>query len=210
MLGTRFWSKVAVKSEDSCWEWQANKNNKGYGMFSVNSIVGKKLAHRLSYEDRYGAIPHGMHIMHSCDNPACVNPSHLSAGTRSDNMTDCAKKGRMGNMKLADASVISLLKDYVDGMSHKDIAKKYGISVNTVPDFTSGESRQWLLGNHGCPSLEELKAARNMKPNAKVSEETAREIREKLNNGARGIDLAAEYGLHKATISDIKLFKIWK
>ena len=210
MLNERFWSKVAVRTDKDCWEWQANKNNKGYGMFSINSYVGKKLAHRLSYENSFGKIPDGMHILHSCDNPACVNPSHLSAGTRSDNMTDCASKGRTGNMALADVSVICLLKDYIEGMSHADIASKYGISVKTVPDFVTGDSRKWLHGKHGCPSTEEIRNAKNLKPNATLTAETVLEIRKKLKSGMMGKDIAIEYGVHSATVSDIKLRKIWK
>ena len=54
MLDDRFWSKVDKDTASGCWEWTANKNNKGYGMFSVNSYVGKQLAHRLCYEDAKG------------------------------------------------------------------------------------------------------------------------------------------------------------
>lgn len=179
-------------------------------MFSVNSFVGKKLAHRLSYEAVNGKIPEGMHIMHSCDNPRCVNPKHLSAGTHADNMIDAAMKGRSGNMLVSDSSVIALLKDYIAGMSRAEIASKYGISVRSVPDFTGGKSRAWLHGKHGCPTLEELKKAKNLKPGALLTAEKVREIRERIASGEQGKLLAEEYGVHKATISDIKLRKIWK
>jgi hypothetical protein len=209
MLGTRFWSKVN-KIEDGCWEWASNKNNMGYGRFSLGSVIGKKLAHRLSYEEANGPIPNGMHICHKCDNPACVNPDHLFAGTRSDNMTDSAKKGRTWNMRLADASVIALLKDYISGMSREAMGKKYGIATCSVDDFTTGSSRKWLHGKHGCPTFEELQSAKRLKPSAILNAETVLEIRARLENGEQGKDLAAEYGMHKATISDIKLRKIWK
>lgn len=179
-------------------------------MFSVNSYVGKKLAHRLSYEDANGTIPVGMHIMHSCDNPACVNPSHLSAGTAGDNMQDCSRKFRFGGMKLRDADVISLLRDYVSGMGRQDIAYKYGISIKSVNDYTTRGVRHRLHGKHGCPTTEDLRAAKNLKPGAITDSATVLEIRRRLANGEQGKDLAKEYGLHKATISDIKLRKIWK
>lgn len=210
MVIERFWSKVSVKSEAECWEWQANKNNKGYGLYRPGGAAPKVLAHRLSYEFKNGSIPLGMHILHSCDNPACVNPEHLSAGTRKENMVDSAQKGRTAGMALADASVINLLKDYTDGMGHAHIAAKYGISVKSVPDFTGGKSRAWLHGKHGCPSLQELKDAKNLKPNAIATAEIVLEIRARLARGEQGKDLAVEYGLHKATISDIKLRKIWR
>ncbi len=210
MLDQRFWSKVAVSTENECWEWQANKNNKGYGMFSVDSYIGKKLAHRLSYESKNGKIPAGMHIMHSCDNPACVNPMHLSAGTAKDNMADCSRKFRFGRMKLRDADVISLLRDYVAGMGRKSISMKYGISIKSVNDYTTQGARGRLHGKHGCPSAKDLLAAKNLKPGAITDAKTVLKIRKRLDDGEKGKDLAAEYGLHKATISDIKLRKIWR
>lgn len=210
MFKERFWSKVAVKTEMECWEWLGNTNNKGYGMFSVNSFVGKKLAHRLSYESVNGKIPEGMHIMHSCDNPCCVNPNHLSAGTHRDNMQDASKKFRSGGMKLTDGQVISLIKDYVSGFSRSEISKKYGIALASVNDYTTVGKRSRLHGHHGCPTTEEIKAAKRIRPSAVLNSKLVLEIRERLANGEQGKDLALEYGMHKATISDIKLRKIWK
>lgn len=56
------------------------------------------LSHRVSYEIFNGSIPDGMVVMHMCDMPACVNPSHLMCGTQGDNMRDAFRKGRMTNV----------------------------------------------------------------------------------------------------------------
>ena len=86
----RFWSKV--KKTPECWLWTAYRDNKGYGEFGLDRKVHK--AHRVAYLLTYGAIPEGAHILHSCDNPQCVNPKHLRAGTRKDNMQDKVQRGR--------------------------------------------------------------------------------------------------------------------
>lgn len=86
----RFWSKV-LKTE-SCWIWQGTTDRRGYGHFAVNSHPVK--AHRFAYELVTGPIPDGAHLMHSCDNPPCVKPAHLSLGNNSLNMQDSVAKGR--------------------------------------------------------------------------------------------------------------------
>ena len=84
-----FWSRVPVH-EDGCWEWQGARDRKGYGKWGVPV----RLAHRAMYEWAHGPIPEGSVVMHSCDNPACVRPSHLMVGSVADNQADMASKGR--------------------------------------------------------------------------------------------------------------------
>lgn len=90
----RFWSKVD-SSAPGCWPWTATRNSGGYGHIRVGEKM--RSAHRVSYELTHGPIPEGMQVMHSCDNPACVNPAHLSLGSNQDNLLDMARKRRQWN-----------------------------------------------------------------------------------------------------------------
>jgi hypothetical protein len=137
----RFWNKVDKTGE--CWEWTGTKNKDGYGMIKLHT---KKMvsAHRLSY-----VLHHPLNVdiweyreicvCHKCDNPKCVNPSHLFLGSRTDNMTDMFNKGRciLGekkhNSKLTDTQVREIRTRYADGgITHRGLAKEYGTSSPNI------------------------------------------------------------------------------
>lgn len=86
MHSVRFWSKVSVRGEDDCWEWQGNKNHGGYGMVKRRALGGSLMAHRAAYEIVNGPIPDGLVIDHLCRNRTCQNPKHLEAVTQKVNL----------------------------------------------------------------------------------------------------------------------------
>ena len=104
-LVDRFWKKVNKEGPTPehcpelgpCWIWTAAHKN-GKWKYGVITKTGKGdslvLAHRVSWELHYGPIPEGLLALHKCDNPPCVNPSHLFLGTFFDNTNDMREKGR--------------------------------------------------------------------------------------------------------------------
>ena len=94
---TRFWSKIDVRAAGECWEWSGERlTGRGYGRFNIYP-GGKRtsfLAHRYVLPLIGRNIPEGHVVMHSCDNPPCVNPAHLSTGTQAENLRDMEAKGR--------------------------------------------------------------------------------------------------------------------
>lgn len=81
---------------EECWEYQGTRNARtGHGRIDRDGkIIG---AHRAAYESVFGPVPDGKCVLHACDNPPCVNPSHLWIGTYADNNHDRDAKGRTRN-----------------------------------------------------------------------------------------------------------------
>jgi hypothetical protein len=113
-----FWQNV--QRGDGCWEWIGQRDEDGYGR------LGSQLAHRLMVD-----APRGIAVLHTCDNPPCVNPAHLVLGSQADNCEDMARKGR-GNRKLAIRDVHSIRALVAAGESHRSVAQRFGVSHTMV------------------------------------------------------------------------------
>ena len=89
----RVFARISIGEIDDCWEWCGAMSGSGYGRITVN--YKQVQAHRYVYSLFMGNIPNELDLCHKCDNRSCVNPNHLFIGSRSDNMRDAARKGRL-------------------------------------------------------------------------------------------------------------------
>jgi len=195
-----FWSKVDKRGTDDCWEWQGSINSRGYGTISVNSKT--KRAHRVSWELTHGPIPEGLCVCHRCDNPICVNPSHLFLGTHTDNMRDMIQKGRdihdvgprgekNGQCKLTKQDVHTIRCFLRAKYIQREIAEAYRVSRGTINAIATGRNWGWLKDEQGLNLNRAAKKAGLKKgPVLSTSDKTETEhnTRQEQDRGEHGLE----------------------
>lgn len=165
----RFWDHVDKTDDDSmCWEWSGGKR-KNYGRLKIAPGQGID-AHRFSYILHYGPIPEGRIICHKCNNPRCVNPSHLYAGTYKDNHKDSVEAGTASYLtnfkkftrtmfqkndirlkgsahptsKLTEELVRQIRQRAANGETHRTIAASLGLGKTIVTDVKNRKRWGWV------------------------------------------------------------------
>lgn len=129
-----------------CWLWTGSTFRLGYGRINLNYKI--RSAHRVSWEAHMGKIPVGLHVLHRCDCPPCVNPEHLFLGTHLDNMKDKCRKNRSPSFagdrnpaaKLSNEQVIEVRRRLAAGEKGRHIAKSLNVSESTVSGIKVGEN----------------------------------------------------------------------
>lgn len=137
-----FWSKVAIG--DECWEWQGRRNSDGYGTCPV--YLDEDRAHRASWAHWFGPIPNGLHVLHKCDNPACVRPDHLFTGYQRDNVADMVAKNRMvslrgeahGMSKLTEVQALEVKQRLASGESASKLGREYCVKRPAIWKIKAG------------------------------------------------------------------------
>jgi len=145
----RFLAKAETSEENNCWFWCGSKDRNGYGQFKIQRKQIK--AHRIAFFLYFKKDPYNGLVCHHCDNPSCINPTHLFEGTARDNMRDMVTKGRckppklkgekVGSARLTSQNVQLLRKLYTDGVPRKKIAQKFGISIGHVCNIA--QRKKW-------------------------------------------------------------------
>lgn len=140
---TRFWRKVDRRGPNECWHWLGSRIGPGYGEFWANGA--KHISSRFSFELANGPIAAGLQVLHSCDNPPCVNPAHLTLGTALDNSRDMIAKrrspaGERNPMaKLRAEQVAEMRALATSGRAATDLGIRFGIAPSYVRAILRGE-----------------------------------------------------------------------
>ena len=212
----RFWGYVNYNGPNGCWMWDGPMGTYGYGVIGANNKL--LMAHRISETIARGD-PGPLYVCHRCDNPRCVNPDHLFAGTQDDNMKDMVCKGRScrgeksGHAKLTADKVRKARELVVSGeQTQQAIAREYGVIEATLNQAIHG--RSWSHVTEGADAIA-VKAGRlqsgERNTQSKLTSVQVIEIRRIAANGEETqLEIAKRFGVVNSTISRIVTGKSWK
>ena len=141
-LEYRGWTETPA----GCWEWGGLRDDKGYGRLWTGERV--EFAHRVSYRLAHGSLPESAHILHSCDNHPCINPTHMRLGDDADNAQDKVDRRRSLNgelawaHKLTDEQVEAIRAEYTGAWGDQArLAAKYDVAQSYISVLVRGLAR---------------------------------------------------------------------
>ncbi len=148
----RFWKKVDMIPFTTCHIWNASTYGFGYGRFHDENHKFWS-AHRFAYQLKHGPIHIDMSVLHTCDNPLCVNTDHLYLGTYANNAQDREQRERgnhakgtcHGRNRLSAAQVYEIRDAYDTGKySFYRLGKIYGVNSKVIVDIVDRKIWSYL------------------------------------------------------------------
>jgi hypothetical protein len=150
---SKFLTKTVRDEKTGCLVWVGSRNPSGYGQIRLNDVMYK--AHRVS-ATKHGVLPNissELCVCHKCDNPSCVDPDHLFAGSARDNNNDRHSKdrdfhpaGELHNLAVLTYEHLPLiLAMRLAGRTVTEIGRLFGVSHRTISAFCCGHT--WKNSN---------------------------------------------------------------
>lgn len=222
----RFETKFIKDKSGDCWNWTACKHKDGYGKFILNGH--SQYSHRVSYELYIGEIPSNSQVLHKCNNPSCVNPSHLflSMNTVQERFEAKVEKDESGCWNWMEYKNHKGYGQFrLDGRMQGSHRVAFQIYLGEIPkgmcvchqcDNPSCVNPDHLfLGTNADNVRDCVNKGRQVDPSgekngrSKLKEEDTRIIRMMCAKGVHQADIAKEFGVSQPTISAIVCGRTW-
>lgn len=220
-LAERFWEKVDKngpvpphqKNIGRCWIWLSSTDKDGYGTIWLNEEIRATRATHVSWKLHFDAVPKGAWVLHRCDNPSCVRPSHLWLGNAKDNAVDREQKGRgakvgycMGvglkstNPLFTESQIKTIRFLFLEKYwTLEKIANKYAVTQRTISLICRGIS----YSDIPCFGLKDNYAERARESTRRFTVAQVREMRRLHKNGLYQHEIASKFKLTQSNVSAI-------
>ncbi len=196
-----FISRVSPEPNTGCWLWTGSVNRNGYGEFQPGGRGGAHVwAHRVALESRTGQPLGDLCALHRCDQPGCVNPDHLFAGTRGDNNHDARLKGRNARgeklSRLSNEQAAQIRSEYAAGVKQPELALRFGVGQSAISRIVTGARWKFL----GQPPERRGRS---------LTRSQVEDIRSLCASGVSRNEAARRFGINQSTASRVVSGKRW-
>jgi hypothetical protein len=211
--GTTFWDRVnqnSVPQENGCILFIGSKDDCGYARISKDGKLVR--VHREVWKKHNPDKEITGVIMHSCDNPSCINPAHLSHGTQADNIADMVAKGRrvvlkgsnQRDAKLHESQIPEIRNMLLSGKSPEKIAPLYKVTPAAIRSIAQGKTWTHVPMEDGSSGVNF-----RITPKPRLALHYIPLIRKMIENGTSCVEIARIYNVSEDAIYDVKHNRSW-
>lgn len=119
----------------------------GYALVGIPGVSSRCVnLHRLVYCEANGLTLvdiKGLCVRHTCDNPRCIEPTHLVIGSWAQNNKDRADRGRSAKtvpsrQRLKPSEVAAIGAMFLGGARKTHLARQFGVDFSVIQKVLNG------------------------------------------------------------------------